>query len=253
MRVRETTLDGFLSEVEDQGSKIVIYGAGVIGKITLPAFIDDRGLGDSILFAVDGDPRKWGGSLQVGDREIRIFSPERLKEMGVGSVILVTASRYETILRYLDKIGELSETNVYLFPLMLTKECAFFEKQDIEKRSETPLIPKVIHYCWFGRKEMPDKLKKCRESWSRFCPDYQIVEWNEDSYDIEKHTYTRQAYHHKKWGFIPDVARLEILYENGGIYLDTDVELIRNLDGLLYQPGFVGVEKWGVINMINSY
>lgn len=249
MRVQETTLDSFLLTVRKQNAKIVIYGAGVIGKVALPAWIENEGLGEAVLFVADADSRKWDSSLQIAGRDIRICSPERLKEIDEEFVILITASRYETILRYLDGMKELLETNVYIFPQMLTRECRSFEKQMIEKKSEEPMIPKVIHYCWFGKGVMPDELKRYMESWRRFCPDYRIMEWNEDNYDIEKHVYTRQAYHRKKWGFVPDIARLEILYNNGGIYLDTDVELVQSLDQLLYQPGFVGVEKWGVINV----
>ena len=249
MRIQETTLEEFLSVVREQDFKIVIYGAGVIGKVTLPAWIQNQGLEGAILFAVDMDSHKWEASLRIGDRDIEICSPEKLKKVGEKFVILVTASRYEAILRYLGKMDALSETDIYIFPQMLTRECKPSGKQMVERRSETPMIPKVIHYCWFGGNELPDELKRCRESWRRFCPDYQITEWNEDNYDVKKHTYTRQAYRHKKWGFVPDIARLEILCENGGIYLDTDVELVRNLDELLYQPGFVSVEKWGVINV----
>ena len=111
-----------------------------------------------------------------------------------------------------------------------------------------PIIPKVIHYCWFGRGKMSDKMREYMESWKRCCPEYEIKEWNEDNYDINRYQYTNQAYKHKKWAFVSDVARLDILYENGGIYMDTDVELIKNLDELLYQPAFCGVEKWRHIN-----
>lgn len=249
MRIQETTLDEFLSVMRKQNSGIVIYGTGVIGKVTLPAWIEKQGLERSVLFAVDADPHKWEDALQIGGRYVGICSPERLREAGGEFVVLVTASRYDAILRYLGGIEALSEIDVYIFPQMLARGCRHSGKQMIERKSETPMIPKVIHYCWFGGKEQPDELKRFRESWRRFCPDYQIIEWNEDNYDVEKHTYTRQAYHHKKWGFVPDIARLEILCEHGGIYLDTDVELVKNLDELLYQPGFVSVEKWGVINV----
>ena len=249
MKLQETSWDEFVSAVRQWNQKMVVYGAGVIGKITLPIYIEDQQLETSILFIADADPYKSGGFVRMGNRDIAICFPDKMKTIQEKFVILVTGSRYETILRDLDQVEELSEIDVYIFPRMLVKECRIFKKVEIIKKSPQPLIPKVIHYCWFGRGEMPDKLKRCQESWIRYCPDYQIVGWNEDNYDIGKHAYTRQAYRCKKLGFVPDIARLEILYENGGIYLDTDVELIRNLDELLYQPGFVGVEKWGVINV----
>lgn len=104
------------------------------------------------------------------------------------------------------------------------------------------MIPKIIHYCWFGRGELPESAKKCIASWKKYCPDYLIIEHNEDNYDVSKNAYTKEAYEAKKWAFVSDVARLDILYENGGIYLDTDVELIKPLDGFLNCEGFMGFE-----------
>ena len=249
MRLQETSWEEFAVKVKGQNQKIVLYGAGVIGKITIPAFIEAYQLAGHVLFAADTDLHKTGGSLRIGSRDIKICSPEAMRGIKERFVVLITGSRYENILHYLERMEDLLETDVYIFPQMLVRKCRSFEKTEIRKKSERQMIPKVIHYCWFGKGKMPDELKRCKESWSKFCPDYQIVEWNEENYDIDRHAYTRAAYRHKKWGFIPDIARLEILYENGGIYLDTDVELIRALDDLLYQPGFVGVEKWGVVNV----
>lgn len=89
------------------------------------------------------------------------------------------------------------------------------------------MIPKIIHYCWFGGAEIPEHDKKCIESWKKYCPDYQIIRWDESNYDYKKNPYMKEAYEAKKWGFVPDFARLDIVYEHGGIYLDTDVEIIR--------------------------
>lgn len=104
------------------------------------------------------------------------------------------------------------------------------------------MIPKVIHYCWFGGNELPESAKKCIESWKKYCPDYQIVEHNESNYDVNKNQYMREAYEAKKWAFVSDFARLDILYREGGIYLDTDVELLKSLDSFLDCKGFMGFE-----------
>lgn len=106
-------------------------------------------------------------------------------------------------------------------------------------------IPKIIHYCWVGGKPKPQSVLCCIESWKRCCPDYEIREWNESNYDFQKNEYMRQAYEAKKWGFVPDYARLDIVYEYGGIYLDTDVEMLRSFDELLEQDGFMGFENTG--------
>ena len=95
------------------------------------------------------------------------------------------------------------------------------------------MIPKKIHYCWFGGAPKSKLAKKCIKSWKRKCPDYEIIEWNESNYDVTKIPFMKEAYDAKKWGFVPDYARLDIIYNNGGIYLDTDVEIVKSLDDLL--------------------
>ncbi len=101
------------------------------------------------------------------------------------------------------------------------------------------MIPKVINYCWFGGAEKPNLLKRCIESWKKFCPDYEIKEWNESNFDVNICEYTRKAVADKNWAFLVDYARLNIIYNNGGIYLDTDVMLKRNLDEFLKYDCFL--------------
>lgn len=114
------------------------------------------------------------------------------------------------------------------------------------------MIPKIIHYCWFGGGEKDELTKKCIESWKRFCPDYTIKEWNESNYDITKNQYMNEAYQKKRWGFVSDYARLDIINENGGIYLDTDVEMIKSFDDLLSFNSFFGFEKTQNGFMVNT-
>ena len=94
-------------------------------------------------------------------------------------------------------------------------------------------IPKVIHYCWFGRGEKSELMKACMESWRVYCPDWEIIEWNENNFDVNFCPYASRAYAQKRWGFMTDAARLKIIHEHGGVYLDTDVELLRPIDELL--------------------
>lgn len=110
-------------------------------------------------------------------------------------------------------------------------------------------IPKIIHYCWFGGNPIPERDRVCIESWKRLCPDYQIIEWNESTFDLATSPrYVQQAYVAKKWAFVTDYIRLQVVYEHGGIYFDTDVELIRNLDNLLNNEAFFGFENNSLIN-----
>ncbi|MBD5435325.1 MAG: glycosyl transferase [Treponema sp.] len=105
------------------------------------------------------------------------------------------------------------------------------------------MIPKIIHYCWFGGKQLPELAQKCIASWKKFLPNYEIIEWNEGNYDVRKIPYTAQAYDAGKYAFVSDYARFDILYRHGGVYFDTDVEVIRPLDGILARGAFAGVES----------
>lgn len=110
------------------------------------------------------------------------------------------------------------------------------------------MIPKTIHYCWFGRGELSAKAKKCIQSWKKYCPDYEIIEWNEDNFDVHQNEYTKKVYAEKKYAFLSDYARLKIVYEQGGIYLDVDVELVKSLDDLLENDAYFGFETKEFIN-----
>lgn len=104
-------------------------------------------------------------------------------------------------------------------------------------------INKVIHYCWFGRKPLPTLALKCIASWKKYLPDYDIKEWNEDNFDVNSVSYTKEAYQAKKYAFVSDYARYWILYHYGGIYFDTDVEVIKPLDTIIEQGPFMGCEN----------
>lgn len=106
-----------------------------------------------------------------------------------------------------------------------------------------PQIPKVIHYCWFGGKEKPEIVKKCINSWYRNLPGYEIREWNEQNFDTSSNPYVKEAYESKKFAFVSDYVRVYALYNFGGIYLDTDVEVFKAFDDLLYHDSFWGFEQ----------
>lgn len=111
------------------------------------------------------------------------------------------------------------------------------------------MIPKVIHYCWFGGKPIPNDVKKCINSWKKKCPDYEIKCWNESNFDVNAHPFTKAAYEAKAWAFVSDYARLKVVYDHGGIYLDTDVELLKNLDFLLKYDFYIGIQQVGHLCM----
>lgn len=110
------------------------------------------------------------------------------------------------------------------------------------------MIPKIIHYCWFGRNPLPPLAEKCVASWRKFLPGYEIKEWNEDNFDVNIIPYTAEAYRAKKYAFVSDYARFWILYHEGGLYFDTDVEVIRPMDDIIERGPFMGCETDGSSN-----
>lgn len=106
------------------------------------------------------------------------------------------------------------------------------------------MIPKIIHYCWFGGKPLPESAIKCINSWKKFLPEYEIKEWNESNFDVNSIKYTKEAYENKKYAFVSDYARFVIIYQYGGIYFDTDVEVIKRMDSILSnEGGYFGIES----------
>lgn len=113
------------------------------------------------------------------------------------------------------------------------------------------MIPKTIHYCWFGRNPLPASAVKCINSWRKFFPDYEIKEWNEDNFDVNMIQYTAEAYKIKKYAFVSDYARFWILYHYGGVYFDTDVEVIKPMDDIIDRGAFMGIEVSAGANMLH--
>lgn len=104
-------------------------------------------------------------------------------------------------------------------------------------------IPKKIHYCWFGGNPLPDNVKKYIRGWEENCPDYELVRWDESNFDINSNLFVKEAYENKKWAFVSDYVRLFVLYEYGGIYMDSDVEVIKTFDPFLKHRAFTGCES----------
>lgn len=111
------------------------------------------------------------------------------------------------------------------------------------------MIPKIIHYCWFGRNPLPQSAIKCIKSWKEFLPEYEIKEWNEDNFDVNIIPYTKEAYEAKKYAFVSDYARFWILYRYGGLYFDTDVEVIKPLDDIIDRGAFMGIETPAIVGV----
>lgn len=249
MILRYDSFEKVKKHVDDNNSPVVIYGAGMIGQVIMPYVITKYGLLDNLLFYVDKDRKKQQQVIHIGNREIEIKSQEVLDKLPENVILLITNSNYAGIVDVLNSINTLKKNIGVIIPAILAIRAKNAGTDTLSAGAAGLQIPKVINYCWFSRSRMPDYLVRCIKSWKKFCPDYEIIRWDEDNYDVEKNLYMKQAYEAKKWGFVPDIARLDILYNYGGLYIDTDVEIIRNLDDLLVYEAFTGVEKWGNVNM----
>lgn len=246
MKLRCCEWNAFQKEIGNKN--IVLFGAGAIGQIVVPELLKELGLIGSVSCYIDNNASKWGQTLNIYGKDIVINSPDCLYSCNSDTVIFLNISRYSEVLAQLEFMECTKNMECFLVPMMLIHNFCSSASGGFPVKSDSRMIPKKLHYMWLGGNPVPEKLQKCLASWKKFCPDYEIIEWNEKNYDISKHPYMKQAYESKAFGFVPDYARLDILYNEGGIYLDTDVEIIKNLDDLLYQEAFCGVEKWQIIN-----
>lgn len=240
------SVEDFICRIE-KSDGLVCYGTGKRFRTFEQCFRGTHVL-DKVMFCIDANENLHGTKTSLDNREVTIYSIGKLAEIkDKNIVLLITNLRYDEVIKDLTQKNLLCHIDYYCFTHlhgMLLEEKAMAKKIPSDCRlTQEAVIPKVIHYCWFGHNPIPDKYQKWMESWHKYCPDYEIKEWNEDNYDITKNPYMYEAYQNQKWGFVPDFARLDIIYEHGGIYLDTDVELVQNLDDMLYQKGFAGFER----------
>lgn len=248
MILRNTSWEKFAEKVRANQHRIVVYGAGMIGKTVVPFWLEAYDLCDHVECYVDMDAGKTGRSIRIKGKEYGIYHPDRLKKRTDNLLLLITNTKFYSVLDYLDGIPVLDNVEGYIVPIMQIREFDDAEPVAFERLSDEPLIPKKIHYTWFSGDPMPDLLIRCVNSWKKYCPDYEIILWDKSNYDLTRIPFAKEASELGKYGTASDAARLDILYEHGGIYMDIDVELLRNPDELLYQPAFTGLERWGTIN-----
>lgn len=232
------------------GKTIIGFGAGK----ALDSFCDgfpDYQVERFFSAIADNDVRLSGTMRKTKSSKIPVYTIEELvSQFSNVDIIIITTQYLQSIYEQLKSFHQLHETKVVFYGFLIDN---YFDWKlangdmdcDIVKMDGIH-IPKVIHYCWFGKSKIPDRYREWMKSWKHFCPDYEIVEWNENNYDVYKNEYMAEAYASKKWGFVPDYARLDIIYQHGGIYLDTDVEIIQNYDSLLCQSAFCGFQDYNV-------
>jgi hypothetical protein len=238
MRFRNLNVYDMLDAAKEK--TFICFGAGN-QLINASEAFSDISFFERIDFITDNDKNKY--SFSFNEIEKPVYSIEHcLKNAKNEPVILITMLDCSDVIEQLNSIQELKNCDgfVYVFIRDLPKSYRLPKNRALHE----PLkIPKTIHYCWFGGTPIPSDFAVYIESWKKFCPDYEIVRWDESNYDYKQNEYMYEAYKHKKWGFVPDYARLDIIHKYGGVYLDTDVELIKNIDDLLCDEAFCGFES----------
>ena len=201
--------------IKKNNYEVYIYGAGMIGKIVIPNFCIQFGIENNIKKYIDQDIKKNGSIVNINQNCVEICRLENIKPDVKRSLLIISNSDFNSIVNMLDLDEKFNGLKTVIFPVLQTIEI---------------------------------NNKKNISNWKSKCFGYDIVRWDENNYDITKNDYVRHAYELGKWSFVSDYARLDILYNYGGFYLDTDVELLKSLDSLRKQGAFCGVEKWGNIN-----
>ncbi|MCL2722119.1 MAG: hypothetical protein FWD47_12390 [Treponema sp.] len=236
----------FLAETKSK--RIICFGTGILFTEFIKYSQERIALLEKIDYILDNNPAKKDAAIDLSPKlnlnKISITTVEDLMQKKVvlsEYVIILTVfnENIQSIISQLDNIPQFDNVSCYLgiSALLWGREPSIVPlgtKSYLPKCKNEYNIPKVIHYCWFGCNKMTEIEKECIESWKKHCPDYEIKLWNEENYDIsDKPLYVRQAYEAKKYAFVSDYARLDIIYKHGGFYLDADVFLLKNLDDFI--------------------
>ena len=248
MLYKNTDIHTILDRARDK--TMICFGAGQQLKKACEYF-SDIAFFERIDLIADNNTDKH--SFEFSGVEKPVYSIKMcLQHAAKEPVILITLSDFLAVIEQLDRIPELNACECYVYAFIQDLPKPYTLKKNRAK-TEQIKIPKRIHYCWFGGKPIRDDFRSYIETWCKFCPDYEIVRWDESNYDYKQNKYMYEAYRHEKWGFVSDFARLDVIYRYGGVYFDTDVELIRNIDDLLCDDAFCGFESSRFVNNGSGY
>lgn len=249
MILRNCDMTEFIRRVK--GKKLLCFGAGNWLEILCSGFPNYE-IEKHISYIVDNNSSLWGSEKTVNGVAIPVCSPHKLvADADSDTVILITnMSFFFEIYNQLNNEPKLNDVDCYLASYLYGIEYHRLSTAapSCYRANNNPVIPKVIHYFWFGGKPLPARYQSFIDSWRKFCPDYEIIEWNETNYDFNRHPFTREAAKIKKWSKVASYARLDIVYKYGGINMDTDVEVIKPLDELLYNDAYIGFENRKLVN-----
>lgn len=228
--------------------RCIIFGTGIQGQRAF-LFMENWGLRECVTAFADNDPNKQKTGIEIEGKCYPVFSAQQLSaRVDEKTVILIASIYHKEISEQLRLALAEKECVVVSLDEVANAELEQSAYPAVVREYETPVIPKIIHYAWFGGEE-PEYVKRNVAHWKVLCPEYEIIKWNEKNYDITKNKYMLQAYEQRQWGFVPDYLRLDVIHQYGGIYLDTDIEMIKKPDELLYQNCFGSVDASLTMNL----
>lgn len=234
-----------LEEVTKRNKRVICYGAGMVLH-HCEHILNRIGIASNIYCILDRDVKKNGKRIKIAGREIQVRSLQSMSNCKLDEfVVLVTCEKFEEVR---EQLREYSFYSIYNYAdINLEYKKTMVPYRELGLNSEQ-VIPKKIHYCWFGKQQVPKEFQNCIASWRKLCSDYEIIRWDETNYDYTKNRYMVEAYNTGNYAYVTDIARLDILYNHGGFYMDVDVELLKNLDMLRYNNAFFTFGEWPAIN-----
>ena len=232
-----------------KSKRVYVYGAGRALESCIDIYLQET----SVEGIVDSDPDKAGTVIDIENQHVKVIDKKQFVQFYHNCtekeeiVLFISSSVYAAdIVSELDQIEELDGLQCFLQVLVRN---TFGEHRDFEFSDGQEIIPRKIHYIWIGGNSLPYEFQKNIESWKYYNPSYEIIRWDESNYDFRKNDYMRLAYDKGLYGFSSNYARLDILNQYGGIYLDTDVEAVSNLDMLLRDKTFFNMGCADRVNM----
>lgn len=232
MKTYNTDMDKFIKYIADKD--VYIYGIGDIFRQFIKKEVY-REIHKSVAGYIDNG--KTGQEIEVSDQKYIVQGIEYLKSVK-HAIVLVCGTKYlDSMYKQLCEQQLDDEIECFILPLIWSVSGGN-DDANIRKLIDADYglknkIEKKIHCFWFSGDKKPPEYQQCIDSWKRVCPEYEIIEWNAKTYDCEKNTFVKQAFEKRKWAFVSDYARLDVIYNYGGIYLDMDVELFKNFDPFL--------------------
>lgn len=209
----------------------------------------------NICCFVDNNENLQGKNVTYNGRSWKVNSPDYLMRSQNNIVVIATGGR-NTVLEIVEQLQNMKLSDeIECYALCLVESTRAYDNTawNTYQLDKSYSIDKVIHCCWFSGEAKPVKYQECIESWKKYCPDYEIKEWNSENYDIAKNKYMKQAYDKKMWAYVSDYARLDLVYQYGGIYFDMDVEILKNIDEILKYKGFFSFDKVGNIDLGSGF